>query len=309
MKISVAIPTYNGGKFLREQLDSIYHQTRVPDEVVVVDDCSKDNTVIILKEYADKYGLKYYQNESNLGYNKNFEKAIRLCTGDIIALCDQDDYWFPTKIADSYSALMQYPMDEPSCVSSFSISTDENLKPLPRISHDLQSGDWRLNLTRYYSQGCTLMFNRALCDYILPFPEEMIYDAYIGLTAAMVGNRYYINKELMYYRLYGGNSLANEKPKSPYSILNRLKLLHAYMPAWYTKEEQYRYLHILKQYQGQNFKKERIPVLEKVIRLFEVGKVRRLFLFLSLDGPNLYQKLKTSIGLVLKIIFFIKDEY
>lgn len=309
MKISVVIPTYNGDKYIKEQLDSIYAQTRVPDEVIVVDDGSIDNTVTILKEYVLKYGLKLYENKINIGYNKNFELAIRYCTGDIIALCDQDDVWFPNKIEESYKALLKYPLTEPSCVSSFSIATDEYLNPLPVISRDMQAGDWKLNLTRYNSQGCTLMFNRALLDYILPFPEEMIYDAYIGLTAAMVGNRYYIDKALMYYRLYGGNSLASDKPKSPYSISNRLRMLYAYMPAWYTKDEQYRYLHILKKYQSEHFIEDRIAVLERIIKIFEVGKLKRLILFLSLEGPNKYQKIKTSIGLILKIIFCIKDKY
>ena len=74
--ISLAMPTYNGERFLREQLDSIYNQTIVPDEVIVVDDCSTDGTISILEEYKKKYGLKYWVNEKNLGYNKNFEKAI-----------------------------------------------------------------------------------------------------------------------------------------------------------------------------------------------------------------------------------------
>src|SRR5574344_2136916 len=96
--ISLALPTYNGEKYLREQLDSIFNQTMVPEEIVVVDDRSTDSTIQILEEYKQKYGLKYYINEQNLGYNKNFEKAITLCQGDYIALCDQDDVWLPEKI-------------------------------------------------------------------------------------------------------------------------------------------------------------------------------------------------------------------
>ena len=74
--ISLVMPTYNGETYLREQLDSIYGQTLVPDEVIVVDDCSTDGTVEILKEYSIKYGLKFYINDTNLGYNKNFAKGI-----------------------------------------------------------------------------------------------------------------------------------------------------------------------------------------------------------------------------------------
>lgn len=79
--ISIALAAYNGEKFLRKQLDSIYAQTYKDIEVVACDDCSLDGTVSILKEYENKYGLRLYCNEKNLGYIKNFEKVISLCKG------------------------------------------------------------------------------------------------------------------------------------------------------------------------------------------------------------------------------------
>ena len=96
--VSIAMATYNGEKYLKEQLDSIYAQTYKDIEVIVCDDCSSDKTVEILDEYKEKYGLKYYINEKNLGFKKNFEKAISLCSGDFIALADQDDIWIENKI-------------------------------------------------------------------------------------------------------------------------------------------------------------------------------------------------------------------
>jgi hypothetical protein len=173
----------------------------------------------------------------------------------------------------------------------------------------MQEGDWRLNLTRYNAQGCTLMMNRALIKYIVPFPEDMIYDAYIGLTASMIGNRYYIPQKLMYYRLYGGNSLANGVPVSQFALSTFLHALKAYMPFWYPKDSQYKFLCMIKKYQSKYFCDERKSTLEKVIKIYEVGKLKRLLLFLSLNGPNAYQKIKTSIALIIKILFFIKDEY
>lgn len=309
MSVSVAMPTYNGEKYLREQLDSIYNQTMLPDEVVVVDDCSKDGTIDVLKEYHDKFGLKYYVNEQNLGYNKNFEKAIKLCSGDFIALSDQDDIWFAEKIEESYKAINKYPSDKPALVSSFGQQVDGNMKVVRHEVSGFQSGDWHLQLTRYYSQGCTLMMNRALLNYIIPFPDDIIYDAYIGLTAAMVGNREYIGKALMYYRLHGGNSLANKEAPKQYSIKQQFHYLHAYMPFWYIKDQQYQFLKRIKKYQEDNFLPERVPTLDKVIKIYEVGKFKRLFLFLSLDGPNLALKTRVSLGLVLKLLLFIKDEY
>ena len=100
MKISVALCTYNGEKYIAEQLDSILNQSESVDEIILCDDGSTDKTVAIIREYQQKHPeiFKIYSNEKNLGYTKNFEKAIQLCTGDLIFLCDQDDVWKPNKV-------------------------------------------------------------------------------------------------------------------------------------------------------------------------------------------------------------------
>lgn len=92
--ISIAMATYNGEKYLREQLDSILAQTIQDFELIVCDDCSTDSTVQILNEYVEKDSrIKVFVNAKNLGFRKNFEKAIGLCKGEYIALSDQDDIW------------------------------------------------------------------------------------------------------------------------------------------------------------------------------------------------------------------------
>lgn len=100
MTTSVALCTYNGEKYLAEQLDSILTQTVPIDEIVVCDDGSTDNTISILEEYESTfpYLFKIYKNKENLGYTKNFEQAINLCDRDIIFLCDQDDIWLKEKV-------------------------------------------------------------------------------------------------------------------------------------------------------------------------------------------------------------------
>ena len=97
--ISVAMATYNGEKFIREQLDSILAQTITDWELIVCDDVSTDSTIAILEEYANKDGrIQIHKNKVNLGFKRNFEKAISLCSGDYIALCDQDDIWKHDKV-------------------------------------------------------------------------------------------------------------------------------------------------------------------------------------------------------------------
>ncbi len=101
MTISVAMCTFNGARFLRAQLESIARQRRPPDELVICDDGSSDGSVEILREFAAgaSFSIRIFCNEKNLGSTQNFEKAIQLCKGDLIALCDQDDIWLPEKLS------------------------------------------------------------------------------------------------------------------------------------------------------------------------------------------------------------------
>src|SRR5207253_4621935 len=107
MKLSVAMCTYNGASYLQEQFDSIAMQTRLPDELVICDDVSVDTTKEITDKFAAvaPFAVKRHFNENNLGSTKNFEKAIGLCQGDIIALADQDDEWSPIKLEQLEAAL------------------------------------------------------------------------------------------------------------------------------------------------------------------------------------------------------------
>lgn len=115
--ISVALCTYNGEKYIAEQLDSILNQHQPPDEIVICDDLSTDSTLEILESYQQNFPniFKIYQNEKQLGVVKNFEKAINLCTKEIIFLCDQDDVWFPKKTDVVTRIFNQFPEVEAIC--------------------------------------------------------------------------------------------------------------------------------------------------------------------------------------------------
>lgn len=105
-KISVVMATYNGEKYIREQLDSILLQTYPVYELIIQDDGSTDSTVKIIKEYADRNEyIHFYQNEHNLGFRENFKTATMRATGDYIALADQDDVWYPQKLEKQIDAI------------------------------------------------------------------------------------------------------------------------------------------------------------------------------------------------------------
>ena len=135
MKLSVALCTYNGEKFIAEQLESIARQTVLPDELIICDDRSADQTVQILHEFANKapFPVSIYHNETTLGVIRNFEQAISLCKGEYIALADQDDVWLPEKIEKSLalieSAQAQYAGEEvPLLVHTDLKVVDQQLK-------------------------------------------------------------------------------------------------------------------------------------------------------------------------------------
>src|SRR5437879_6214343 len=111
MRLSIAMCTYNGARFLKEQLDSIASQTCSPDEVIVCDDHSSDGTVQVIERFASgaPFPVKLQVNETNLGSTKNFEKAIGLCQGEVIALADQDDVWSSIKLERLIAAFESDP--------------------------------------------------------------------------------------------------------------------------------------------------------------------------------------------------------
>ena len=126
MKISVVMTTYNGSKHIEEQLNSILNQTRQPDEVIICDDTSEDDTVNIVRQFITNYRLNNWNvfiNNINLGWKRNFRKAIALASGDIIFFSDQDDIWIAEKIKIMSSLVEKYDM---GCLYGESEKIDEN---------------------------------------------------------------------------------------------------------------------------------------------------------------------------------------
>jgi len=211
-KISIAIATYNGARFLREQLDSLYTQTLLPDEVVVCDDASTDGTVDILEEYHKQYGLKYYVNETGLGCNQNFIKAFSLCQGDFVCICDQDDIWLPNKIETVYHKICSLDNTKPQCVSSLRYDIDANGNIIGEVNAPDSQGWEATFLTYSRSQGCTMIMNRLLTDLVVSLVEakpdlmqQMYYDELVAYTAVVKGEKHNLSDKLMYYRHHDAN--------------------------------------------------------------------------------------------------------
>ncbi|GHS91039.1 hypothetical protein FACS1894203_1080 [Bacteroidia bacterium] len=290
--ISVAITTYNGECYLREQLESIYMQTLAPSEVIVVDDCSTDDTQNILREYQQLYGLKYYVNEQNLGVNKNFEKAISLCSGDYIALSDQDDVWMPYKLERCYKKLLTVNKDVPALVSSARIDVDGKLHPFFEPHRAPDSDSFLTTLLGHNSQGCSMMFNRALSKEIIPIPsdKEIMFDLYIGLTAAMTGYKYYIGEPLFYYRHHSANVYARIRSGKP-SFFKKMKERSVNRFPKLFKEERFGNMEAVALRQSENFVSERRSIFFKLLSLNEnKAYIRKLGTILSLKEIPFYKR-------------------
>jgi glycosyltransferase involved in cell wall biosynthesis len=214
MKISIAMCTYNGAEFLPAQLQSILAQTRPPDEIVVCDDGSTDGTRSMLEEFATESAIpiNLHFNQQNLGSVKNFEQAITLCTGDVIALSDQDDVWRSDKLQLFESELNNSP--SAGLVFSDAEIVDENLKPLDRRMWDgvgfdahkrklIKTGRaLEVLITGWTVTGATMAFRSSFVKLSLPIPEEiaMIHDGWIALTIAAVADVVAIDEPLIQYR-------------------------------------------------------------------------------------------------------------
>ena len=218
-KVSIAMATYNGGRYLRKQLDSLYEQTYKPFEIVVCDDNSKDETQDILEEYRLSKGLRYYINETNLGVTKNFYKAISKCEGDYVMISDQDDIWLPNKIEETLKHMIEIDDGKPSLVSSLSHNIDSNDRiigaELPDVA-DTQGYQY-IFTTDSSAQGCSLMLNWPLIHLVFDLTEHdktaslIMYDYFIGMAASLYGNKYNCGKRLMLYRHHDKNVVAKAR--------------------------------------------------------------------------------------------------
>lgn len=208
-KISIALATYNGATYLPELLDSLSRQSLAADEIIAVDDCSKDDTIKILQKYSKKLPIRIIVNESNLGVNKNFEKAVKESKGDYILICDQDDVWFENNIEEKISALRKLAENKPALVASRSIVTDSKLNILQKRHCNKDIVDFQELFTKYF-QGTTMAFNRLLVEKLsMQWPvqfKEFPYDQFLYLTALLTGNVCVLSKSLMYYRTHKNNA-------------------------------------------------------------------------------------------------------
>lgn len=239
VKISVAMCTYNGAKFLRAQLDSLVSQIRRPDEVVIRDDRSSDETADIVRSWAADapFKLDFAVNDQRLGVVGNFNAAIARCSGGVIALCDQDDVWLDRKLATIEQAFVKRP--ELGLWFSDGRLVDEDERPLPcmlwerfglaRRGQAQLAGEDRLAylLRRAVVTGATMAFAARYKPLVLPAPDDCpgyIHDRWIATLTAAVAPIACSSEPLMLYRQHSGQVRGAAEERGP------LKSLKARLP-------------------------------------------------------------------------------
>ncbi|MDX6577441.1 MAG: hypothetical protein QOE96_3394 [Blastocatellia bacterium] len=221
MTISVSMCTLNGAPFLEEQLESIALQTRPPDELIVCDDRSDDRTIDILKEFTDRapFPVRFSINETRLGTSGNFERAILLAEGEIIALADQDDVWDPRKLALLEAKLSSSP--ELGLVFTDAELVDDKLSSKGQTVWEAVGFDSRRQkllaagralevlLANNVVTGATMAFRTRFRDAILPIPVEgsLLHDGWIALIIAGLAEIGLIDQPLIKYRQHAGQQI------------------------------------------------------------------------------------------------------
>lgn len=204
MKVSIAMASYNGASYIKEQLESFLVQTRLPDELVITDDCSSDDTIKIIKEFANKapFPVLYSVNENNLGYAGNFNAALEKTTGDLVFLSDQDDVWFPEKLEYMTKLAEQNP--DTLIVMNDAALTDGLLNEVgfTKIGQIKSTG----MTEKAFVMGCCCAVRRELLDICMPIPATFKgHDNWLVGFADGLKAKKIASKVLQYYRRHESN--------------------------------------------------------------------------------------------------------
>lgn len=305
MRTSVVIGSYNGSHYIIEQLESIKNQTQKVDEVVICDDCSKDNTVEIVNQYIKDNQLSGWticENEKNLGYESNFYKALYMATGDYIFFCDQDDVWMKNKVEVTCSIMEKQKNIELLCSDFEAFRTSDHAPTIPIDVQKRMTNDKSLekvNLDAYNifirSLGCVMCIRKTFADEIKPYWfDGWAQDEFVWKMALCKDGCYIYHANLIRRRLHEANVSMRKIHELEKRIIHLQKLLKSNEACLqYVQQNNYsvKYIRLIEK----NIKSEKLR-----LDLLQRGKILNTFI-LIFYGKYYYSKKSLLMEPLIKI--------
>ncbi len=219
--VAVVVATYNGATYLPAQLESIIQQTHKPSQIIIIDDASSDDTVTIAQAFAEAHPeVIVVQNETRLGYIKNFEKGMLLTSASYVALSDQDDIWMPHKLEKLLASIGDQML---AYSDSELIDSNGHLlhKKMSSIKNQLAYHTPIMYAIGAWAPGHAMLFKKELIDKAVPFPTHVTHDFWLGFVATCYTTVVYVNEPLVHYRQHNQNAIGADTTKNKTASLTQ----------------------------------------------------------------------------------------
>ena len=291
-KIDILMATYNGQKYLVEQLDSIINQTYHNWNLLIRDDNSTDKTLEIIQNYhkKDKRIKILKDNKGNLGIVRNFEELLKSSESEFIMFSDQDDIWVENKL-DMYLKMIEKIKNKGFMIHSDAILFDKNKSNILKdtfISKKAINRGLENVFFNYFVQGATILISKEIKNFILPFPKEVyLHDRYIHLISELFFERIFVNKALIYYRQHGDNQIGAK------NTIRELLLKR------YFDERDRQLIKIIYNKYGSLLTEDKKKLIEEYFKITDIKK-NRFNRFLNLKKSKINISLKKQISFIVK---------
>ena len=291
-KIDILMATYNGEKYLVEQLDSIINQTYHNWNLLIRDDNSTDKTLEIIQNYhkKDKRIKILKDNKGNLGIVRNFEELLKSSESEFIMFSDQDDIWVENKL-DMYLKMIEKIKNKGFMIHSDAILFDKNKSNILKdtfISKKAINRGLENVFFNYFVQGATILISKEIKNFILPFPKEVyLHDRYIHLISELFFERIFVNKALIYYRQHGDNQIGAK---------NTVREL---LSKRYFDERDRQLIKVIYNKYGSLLTEDKRKLIEEYFKITDIEK-NRFNRFLNLKKSKISIPLKKQISFIVK---------
>ena len=291
-KIDILMATYNGEKYLVEQLDSIINQTYRNWNLLIRDDNSTDKTLEIIQNYhkKDKRIKILKDNKGNLGIVRNFEELLKSSESEFIMFSDQDDIWVENKL-DMYLKMIEKIKNKGFMIHSDAILFDKNKSNILKdtfISKKAINKGLENVFFNYFVQGATILISKEIKNFILPFPKEVyLHDRYIHLISELFFERIFVNKALIYYRQHGDNQIGAK---------NTIREL---LSKRYFDERDRQLIKVIYNKYGSLLTEDKKKLIEEYFKITDIEK-NRFNRFLNLKKSKINIPLKKQISFIVK---------